>query len=382
MSEQYQQQIMNKQLSLEMTVSEIKQGLSKIRDVQSALEACGQTWVGLDSFAKRVEAEKVFSLLQDRESQKLFWARLHYSQNGDLVPLTRYLMQMDRVGNPRDIISMLREKLKGMGPDEEIIIFGTTFLAKELFLTVRALGLKVNFICRGDNYEWYTFKHLPPLLDYDWLGVPVISETALLSEHSNAQLLIGDLLDYKAKEVLIQKGFPAERIWLRCTMWEKQYLDPDIMRPHEHEVYVDGGVLNLGNTLEFIDWCNDKYDAVYAFEPDTGSYMECVKRLQEVPQLDEKRVHLIHAALWNRDEELEFQDGCEGESSIDACGTSAIPGRSLDSILNGERVTFLKLDIEGAEMAALIGAKETIKKWKPRLAICIYHRPEDPIAKH
>lgn len=46
-------------------------------------------------------------------------------------------------------------------------------------------------------------------------------------------------------------------------------------------------------------------------------------------------------------------------------------------MLQGKPVTFIKLDIEGAEMDALIGARMSIKKWKPRLAVCVYHRRED-----
>jgi hypothetical protein len=43
-------------------------------------------------------------------------------------------------------------------------------------------------------------------------------------------------------------------------------------------------------------------------------------------------------------------------------------------------VDFIKMDIEGAERNAVLGAKETLRKFKPRMALCVYHRRNDPAA--
>ena len=51
--------------------------------------------------------------------------------------------------------------------------------------------------------------------------------------------------------------------------------------------------------------------------------------------------------------------------------------RLEDMISEDEPITFIKMDLEGAEYEALIGAKKIIKKWKPKLAISLYHKPED-----
>ena len=50
---------------------------------------------------------------------------------------------------------------------------------------------------------------------------------------------------------------------------------------------------------------------------------------------------------------------------------------SIDDMVGDDKVTFIKMDIEGAEMEALEGAKQTIERNRPKLAISIYHKEED-----
>ena len=82
---------------------------------------------------------------------------------------------------------------------------------------------------------------------------------------------------------------------------------------------------------------------------------------------------------WDETARLSFQSGLRGASYIDDANSSDdyIDVIQIDSLMNKEEVTFIKMDIEGAELKALKGAKNIILRDKPKLAISIYHKPED-----
>lgn len=82
--------------------------------------------------------------------------------------------------------------------------------------------------------------------------------------------------------------------------------------------------------------------------------------------------------LWNQKDELSFlQRSSNGHLSQE--GNIRVKLDALDHILKGEKVTFIKMDIEGAELKALQGSRNTIIEHRPKLAICVYHKPEDII---
>ena len=63
-------------------------------------------------------------------------------------------------------------------------------------------------------------------------------------------------------------------------------------------------------------------------------------------------------------------------SRIDANGDRKVECSKLDTALQNHDVSFISMDIEGAEVPAINGAKKIIEKWKPDLGICVYHYPE------
>ena len=72
-------------------------------------------------------------------------------------------------------------------------------------------------------------------------------------------------------------------------------------------------------------------------------------------------------------------EGVYGANVSNDKGQFEVEGCSIDNILHGSRVDFIKMDIEGAELNALRGAEKSIRRYHPSLAVCAYHRTDDLI---
>jgi FkbM family methyltransferase len=150
------------------------------------------------------------------------------------------------------------------------------------------------------------------------------------------------------------------------------YYPEGIVKLTGDEVYVDAGAYDGDSVKVFVSRCGGHFNSVYAFEPDPNTAERLKKNFQS-----DKRVTAVPKGLFDRSGALKFHDDGSRGARISEDGTHEIPVVSLDEFLSGKRVTFIKMNIEGAELAALEGAKTAIAAWKPRLAISAYHRPSD-----
>jgi len=139
--------------------------------------------------------------------------------------------------------------------------------------------------------------------------------------------------------------------------------------------FVDLGAYK-GDTLAWLLFLfKEKVEEILAFEP----IKEFIKDIRQVLEFYESKFSfsatIVPAGVWNRTTILNFQE--RGASSSLARKGKKIPVFKLDEVIMFSKPNFVKMDIEGAELQALKGLEETIDKYKPFLAISVYHKAED-----
>ena len=124
-----------------------------------------------------------------------------------------------------------------------------------------------------------------------------------------------------------------------------------------------------------MNWAG-KYKKIYALEPDKINVEKCKKNMAK-NGVD--NVIFVNKGAWNKEDIIKFDNTGNGNSCVSENGENQIEVIDIDSVVNDDKVTFIKMDIEGAELEALKGARNTIIKNKPKLAISVYHKKEDII---
>jgi FkbM family methyltransferase len=140
------------------------------------------------------------------------------------------------------------------------------------------------------------------------------------------------------------------------------------------EVFIDAGMYDGRDTINFLEKVNHKYSAVYGFEADPENYMQTKDNLSQY-----SNIILYNAALGCHDGNCRFLSSYSSTKRsnphVGNDGDITVASMSGDNLL--VPATFIKMDIEGSEIDALKGLRKTISMHKPKLAICIYHWQSD-----
>ncbi|MCD7785094.1 MAG: FkbM family methyltransferase [Oscillospiraceae bacterium] len=145
----------------------------------------------------------------------------------------------------------------------------------------------------------------------------------------------------------------------------------NILNLGSDEIYVDLGAYTGDTISDFLEATGGYYKAIYAVEPDKRNFRKLSENTSSLHDIS-----LINAAIGSEDGVARIRKG-GGRMIRRSDDGVEIPVRSVDSILGDSDCSYIKMDIEGEEKTALIGAKNAIDRCSPKLNIAIYHRVGD-----
>ena len=157
------------------------------------------------------------------------------------------------------------------------------------------------------------------------------------------------------------------------TSVEEAYAN--IIQPNEQEDYADLGAYKGDTIQELLRFSNGKINSICVFEPDRKNYKKLCLNV-ETMGLTEK-ANLLNVAAYKESGTMLFSNKAGRQSALSKTEGIETPVESLDNALNGARVSFVNMDVEGGEKEAIEGCRKTIETWKPKMLISAYHRSED-----
>ncbi len=183
-----------------------------------------------------------------------------------------------------------------------------------------------------------------------------------------------DLFEDDSKEIFagcVDFMFGGELEVLREITTEKDEIFSGIFTMSKNESFLDLGAYRGDTVEEFIHYCGEEYCEIIALEPDRRTFRKLCDYLENIP-----RSTAMQKAIYSKSGELTFSSKAGRQSTISDKGEQ-IEATTVDEICKCKNISYIKMDVEGAESAALDGAEETLKNQKPKLNIALYHKSVD-----
>lgn len=215
----------------------------------------------------------------------------------------------------------------------------------------------------------------------------MIASRKYFAEHRDE---IQDVLELLEDEVsretylkIIKYRQTAKHKDLPENSYARQYFGNDYFEYCNGEIFIDCGAFDGDSVRKFKKLMKKKNVKSYkcvCFEPDERNFAALRQNHQDAV--------CYKAGVWNKAGELFFRIGHGDDNNIVSENDRdkyleneiiTIPVQSIDETKECSNATYIKMDIEGAEQMAILGAKNTILSNKPKLGISIYHSDEDMI---
>lgn len=204
-------------------------------------------------------------------------------------------------------------------------------------------------------------------------GNSVFDDNFLKRNRKKIEFTYDLLKDKRSREVFegaIKFYYSGKLEYLWNITDEKDEIFKNTLKLSPNENYIDLGAYRGDTIAELIHYSGD-YNKIIALEPDPKTYRKLAQYTANM-----QNVITYQKTIWKDNRTLFFSDKGGRNSTIGNSGT-ATEAVSIDSLTKNFDVTYIKMDVEGAEKQAIAGGINTLQKFKPKLNIAAYHTFED-----
>lgn len=212
------------------------------------------------------------------------------------------------------------------------------------------------------------------LLENYWMGASREFYERHSQEIANFRSLLEDLESKELFDKILKYRIDGllNDLWLPDPLGE-QYLPKGLETPPVNLRALDLGACQGENLEAFLE-SGRFFEFGIFLEPDLVNFDLLVKKIAD---LELHNILVWPLASWSNTEMLSFSSAKDTSANLNSAGLEKVQAIRLDSALPTTSINYIKMDIEGAEMETLRGARNLISKQCPHLAISVYHKPED-----
>ena len=253
----------------------------------------------------------------------------------------------------------IKERLQGLGYNNVLGFFEAAREFPEVFKEYAQL-----------EHLWMRTSH------HDMLNLPSIKWLRARLGDDKSKNILDKLCAFRASLSIDDYPEPDRKI---------EYFPDDIPFNFQSPIrFIDCGAYT-GDTVEAFVELHKKniitLEHISSFEPDTNNYQTLTNTQNRLKKNNpEISFQAFPSGVWKCVDLLNFNQGQTSSSNIiqsEVINDSSVSVVDLDSTCQAMDINYIKMDIEGAELAALEGAKSLIQTQQPVLAICVYHKPKD-----
>ncbi len=278
-------------------------------------------------------------------------------------------MRADLINNIKDIpVLMPDHNIVTESEKEEIPVILTVKPFKPrsdaIIKTLLDYGYK-NILKATDMFDFYSFTE-KDISAFDLINSSIIECARLLEDEESYKIYRGFIASHATKQY-DTFSTPTQNV---------KYFDSDFEENKGYQRFVDCGAFD-GDTLRDLNRIKGKVEKAALFESDMSSFKKLLKTIGADSHIYAEEMSLYPCGVWSDTVKLRANNGMELNSHISDVGDDIIQCVAIDQVLKGFNPTFIKIDVEGAELQTLTGARNTITENKPDMVISLYHDLRD-----